>query len=51
MRIDQARNRRDAVGIDGLIGFLLQAIADRANETVFDVNGIRLAQRTLPIFR
>ena len=45
MRIDQSRNGGNPVGIDGLIRFVLQANADGANQAVFNINGIRLAQR------
>ncbi len=45
MRIDQPRNRGNPVGIDGLIRFVLQANADGANQAVFNINRVRLAQR------
>ena len=45
MRIDQAGDRRDAVGVDGLIGGLIQIVADRLNDSVFDENGIGLSER------
>ena len=45
VRIDQAGDRGDAVGIDGLIGRLMQIIADRLNDPVSDENGIGLPER------
>ena len=47
--IDQPRNRRDAVGVDGVISGLGQTLADGSNNTVVDEDGIRLAQRVLEL--
>ncbi len=51
MRIDQAGNRGDAVGIDGLVGGLIQTVADGLNQTVFNENRIRLPKRTFQFAR
>ena len=51
MRIDQTGNRGDAVGVDGLIGGLIQTVADRLNNTVFNEDRIRLPERTFQFTR
>ncbi len=47
MRVDQSGNRRDPVGVDDLIRLLIQIVADRLNDAVFDEDRIRLPERTL----
>ena len=51
MGIDQSRNRRDAVGVKGVVSGLGQTIADGLNNTVFDEDRIRLSERALQLSR
>ena len=51
MGIDQSRNRRDAVGVNGVVSGLGQAIADGLNNAVFDEDRIRLSQRAFQFAR
>lgn len=49
--IDQSWNRRDTVGVNGVVSGLGQTIADGLNNTVFDEDRIRLSQRTFQLPR
>ena len=51
MRVNQSRNRRDAVGVNGMVSGLGQTFADGLNHTVFDEDRIRLPQRTFQLPR
>ncbi len=47
MRIDQAGDCRDTVGVDGLVGGFTQAVADGLDNAIFDKQRIRPTQRIL----
>ena len=51
MRIDQTRDRRDAVGIDSLVRGLIQTLADGLNQAIFNEDRIRLPERTFQFAR
>lgn len=46
MRVDQSRNSRDAVGIDGLIGRLSQIVGDELNDPISYEYRVGLPERT-----
>ena len=51
MRVDQARNCRNPVGINGMVCFVIQAIADGLNQTGVHEHRIRMPQRTFQLSR